>query len=442
MRDIALTIIIFGALPFVLRYPWVGILLWNWISLMSPHRLTYGFAHDWPWAQIVGLATLVGFLLSGEQRKIPWMSVTVVLAMFAAWCSITTPFALNPDQEVMEAAKKFWKIVLMIFVGLVVMQQRKRLHYLVLVMAFSIGFYGIKGGLFTFAGGGSQQVLGPSGSFLEGNNEIGLALVMVLPLFRYLQLQQKRELFKWGYGVAMALIGLAALGTQSRGALVGAAAMLLFLWFKSPKKLMLGMGMIIAVAGTLTFMPDSWWNKMETITEYKEDGSAQGRINAWGFAINLAAKRPLVGGGFETFTPELFQEYAPNPKDFHDAHSIYFEVLAEHGFIGLAIFLVLAVATWRSAAITMRLAKLSPDLEWARHLAAMAQVSLIGFWTSGAFLGLAYFDGYYCVISIVVLARLIVERELKAKEEARAKAAGMEPAAPMPNPQLGSQFPG
>jgi hypothetical protein len=34
----------------------------------------------------------------------------------------------------------------------------------------------------------------------------------------------------------------------------------------------------------------------------------------------------------------------------------------------------------------------------ARNLGAMAQVSLIGYWTDGAFLGLAYFDGYYMII--------------------------------------------
>ncbi len=82
---------------------------------------------------------------------------------------------------------------------------------------------------------------------------------------------------------------------------------------------------------------------MWTIRDYQEDSSSMGRINAWHFAANLAADRPVVGGGFQVFTPELFQKYAPNPTDFHDAHSIYFESLAEQGYVGLALFVLIGV---------------------------------------------------------------------------------------------------
>ena len=48
------------------------------------------------------------------------------------------------------------------------------------VMALSIGFFGVKGGIFTVVGGGENMVWGPPGSFIEGNNELALALIMVL----------------------------------------------------------------------------------------------------------------------------------------------------------------------------------------------------------------------------------------------------------------------
>ena len=62
MRDIVLTLVIFGLLPFILRRPHIGVLVWTWIGFMNPHRLTWGFAYDMPFAMIVALVTLVSLL--------------------------------------------------------------------------------------------------------------------------------------------------------------------------------------------------------------------------------------------------------------------------------------------------------------------------------------------------------------------------------------------
>jgi probable O-glycosylation ligase (exosortase A-associated) len=283
-------------------------------------------------------------------------------------------------------------------------------------MVLSIGFYGVKGGMFTLRGGGAQHVLGPSGSFIEGNTEIGLALVMMLPLMRYLHLTTEHRWIRRGLVVMMLLTGVAVLGTQSRGAFLAVGAMIAFLWLKSERKLI--PGLVIASAATLTlmFMPETWWARMATTLDYQNDSSAMGRINAWQFAINLTMDRPIVGGGFNTFTPSLFRVYAPNPTAFHDVHSIYFEALGEHGYVGLMLFLLLALLTWRAGSRLIRLSQ-APEEAWARRLGAMAQVSLIGYWTGGAFLGLAYFDGYYLIISLLVLALTVRERELRARSE-------------------------
>jgi probable O-glycosylation ligase (exosortase A-associated) len=153
-------------------------------------------------------------------------------------------------------------------------------------------------------------------------------------------------------------------------------------------------------------MPEHWFARMSSITEYQADGSAMGRINAWTMALNLAIHRPL-GGGFNTFTADMFALYAPNPDLFLDAHSIYFQVLGEHGFLGLALFLTLAVFTWRSASGVIKRCGNDPNTRWAADLAAMAQVSLIAYGSAGAFLGLAYFDLYYTMIAVVVLCATV-----------------------------------
>jgi probable O-glycosylation ligase (exosortase A-associated) len=306
--------------------------------------------------------------------------------------------------------------VVAVLLGLFLLQSRERIQWLVWVIVLSIGFYGVKGGIFTLRGSGAEHVLGPGGSFIEGNTEIGLALVMMLPLMRYLHLMTEQRWIRRGLVVMMLLTGVAVLGTQSRGAFLAAGAMVTFLWLKSEKKLIPGLVIASAAAMTLMYMPDSWWAKMATTLEYQKDSSALGRLNAWQFAINLTMDRPIVGGGFNTFTRSLFALYAPDPTLFHDVHSIYFEALGEHGYVGLALFLLLALLTWRAGSRLIRLSQ-APEDAWARRLGAMAQVSLIGYWTGGAFLGLAYFDGYYLIISLLVLALDVREREVRARSE-------------------------
>jgi probable O-glycosylation ligase (exosortase A-associated) len=354
---------------------------------------------------IIALVTLIALLLSREDKRIPWTRETVVLLIFILWMCVTTLFALHPEPAWNELVKVL-KIELMTFVTMMLMKDRFRIDLLVWVIAFSLGFYGVKGGFFTITTGGGYHVMGPERSFIGGNNEIGLALIMTVPLMRYLHLQSKHAWVKWGLMLAMGLTFVAILGTQSRGALVGLVPMTLMLLGKTRKRLFLLLLMGPVLYAGYQFMPQSWHDRMQTIVTYQQDASAMGRINAWEFAFNLAKDRPLVGGGNQAFTPDLFARYAPEPDEVHDAHSIYFEVLAEHGFVGLILFLILGWFTWRTCSEVAKQARANPDGQWMADLAGMLQVSLVGYAASGAFLGLAYFDLYYHLIAIVVLLKV------------------------------------
>jgi probable O-glycosylation ligase (exosortase A-associated) len=190
-----------------------------------------------------------------------------------------------------------------------------------------------------------------------------------------------------------------------------------------------GVLIVIAVGAVAAIMPQAWYDRMYTIADYEHDASAMGRINAWWFAWNLAKARPLTGGGFETFTPSLFSIYAPNPRQYHDVHSIYFEVLGEHGFVGLVLFLALGFMAWRTATLVAKRARQSPELKWLADLVTMVQVSLIGYAAGGAFLGLAYFDLAYHLVAMIVIAKGL----LLARERELAQTAG-EQGKPGPDP--------
>ena len=115
--------------------------------------------------------------------------------------------------------------------------------------------------------------------------------------------------------------------------------------------------------------------------------------------------------GFNAARPELFALYSPYGGNPLAAHSIYFQVLGNHGFIGLAIFLAIFIATWRTAGWPKREKFPSPDAKWCNDLGAMCQVALAGYAVGGAFLSLAYFDLPYDIMVIVALTKIWVRKK-------------------------------
>ena len=408
MRDLFVLSLVFAGAAAALRYPWIGVLTWTWVSIMNPHRQAWGIAVDFPVAALVAGATMIGLLFEKERRS-PFVDPSVAfLALFMVWVCVAYPFSLYPELNT-DLLLRTLKIDFFIIITLVLLHTRKQIEWFCWVVVVSLGLLGAKGGLFTITTGGDYTVWGPGG-FIGENNAFALALTMAIPLMRFLQLQQSSKWLRHGLTAMMLLCAASILGSHSRGGLLAILAMTGFLWLHTRRKLLVGGVVVFAGLALVAFMPESWDARMSTITNYEQDASAMGRINAWWMAWNLAKDR-LFGGGFDIYYPDVFALYAPDPLDVHAAHSIYFQVLGEHGFIGLAIWLAIWVFAWRAASGLARGAVDTPDTTWCRDLGGMCQVSLVGYAVGGAFLSLAYFDLPYDVLALVVLAkRWLAER--------------------------------
>ena len=408
MRDTVIVLVIAVGAMFAFKRPWIGAVMSVWISLMSPH-IQFGIrtAH-WPVAQVVALTTLVGWLISRDRTN-PLQGAPVAWLMaFWAWICITLPFSFY-FSESLWLWERSMKIFLLVFMTLGLVNTRLKLDWLIIMIVISLGYYGVKGGVFTVLTGGNFRVWGPGG-FVEGNNELALALVMLLPYVMYIYQQAGVRWVRWAALGTLLLLPFTILGSHSRGALLGLGAMGLFLWTKSERKVVGGIVLVALSALALGFMPEHWWARMETIQDYQQDNSAQGRINAWWAAFNVA-RANIFGGGFMIYTAEIWARYAPNPG-VNAAHSIYFQVLGEHGFIGLFLFLGIGASTWLTCRKLRRASLEDPDLKWAAHLGAMTQVSMVGYAVGGAFLSLAYFDlPYYQMVIAVVGLRLVQNRQ-------------------------------
>jgi putative inorganic carbon (hco3(-)) transporter len=420
MRDVFILLMVFATIPMIFLRPHVGILAWCWISIMNPHRLSWGFAYEFPVAMVIGLATLMAWVFSKEPKKFEITWVSGLLLAFVIWMSFANLFAMVPNLA-FEKWTQSAKILLMTFVTIALMGSRERVHALVWVIVISLAFFGIKGGVFTILKGGESRVWGPPGSFIADNNALAMALVMVLPLMRYLQLHTESKLFRVGLYSAMAVTAFSVIGSQSRGAFLGAIAMLVFLLLKSRQRVLLG-GLIVALLAVgAAFVPQTWINRMQTIETYEQDGSALSRLEVWEFAVKVARDHPIVGGGFRvSYDDNIYLKYVPDARKGRgrNYHSIYFEILGELGYVGLLIYLALLLAVWRTGSRIITLTRNKANLQWANDLARMVQVSLVAFAVAGAFQNLAFFDFYFFLIAIVYLTRRVVLRELNQEKVA------------------------
>ena len=410
MRDILLTLAFAIAVPLMVWRPSFGALSWAWFGLMNPHRLTWGFAYSLPFSQIIIGATLLGALVSKEPKQPKGGAATVVLLALVCYFAVTTLFALVPTIAG-PTLERVIKVQIGTFLALLLLYKREHVIALMWVMAVSIGFYAVKGGLYTIATLGAGRVWGPLDSFIADNNAFALATVMSIPVWAFLYTQYaERKWLRRAILVAIALSALSALGSQSRGALLAIGAMAAFLWAKSDRKSLTGPVILLIGMALIAFMPDAWMQRMSTIQTYQQDGSAIGRMETWKMLYNLAASRPLMGGGFEPYERWIFEIYNPAYPGVHSAHSIYFQVLGEHGFVAFGLFLLFWALMWRMCNQIVKATEHRAAERWAYWVAQMTKVSLVAYLVGGAFLNLAYWDMPYFLFVAVAVTRWVVRQ--------------------------------
>ena len=413
MRSLLLMAIMFPSLPVCFARPFYGIALWTIIAFTSLQWYTYSVSL--PWALLVAIPTLLGAVIFGRGWRNVLSAEVILLGTLWIWFTFTT--LVNSANPVFaDHAADMWdrwtyvsKVYLMTVITIAVVDSFARLRTLLIVIASCFAFFVLKALPWLIFTGGADRVYGPERSMIADNNDFGLALNMTLPLYFFLAQSEKRPWAKrFFWGLFLATIP-AICFTYSRGAQVGLVSIIGLMFLQLKRRAIL---IPIFVAGLITaviFAPASWKKRMDPTNENAMDGSAYSRINAWTFCWRLASDYPLTGGGFQTFTKDLFTVYAPNAKDVHGPHSIYFGVLAEHGFVGLALYLSLVVACFASTHWIVKWAHYQGD-EVAANYGNMLRFALVGFLVSGLFLGRAYFDYYYTLMACIVALRRICKK--------------------------------
>lgn len=417
LRSILLLSFFCLSLPVCLVRPFYGILLWTIVAFLNPQAFIWDAASSFPWAMAVAIPTLVGFALfsRGWFYRLQSRECYLIVALWM-WFTLTSLLSTNTPLFAQHSEDTWYrwafvsKVLLMTLVTVGIVDSFVRLRTLVLVIAGCFGLYVLKSTPFMIMTGGEFRLYGPANSMIADNNDFGLALNMTLPLFFFLAQTESRRWVKWLFGFLFVVTVPAIFFTYSRGALVGLVVILALMLLQLKRRLLLVPVIALGVVIALLFTPNAWKERMDPNSSNTLDASARSRLNAWTFSWRLASDYPLAGGGFETFTPELFDRYATSPLDVHGPHSIYFGVLAEHGFPGLLLYLGLVASCFASLRRLLKAARSRGD-QIVINYANMFRFSLVGFLVSGMFLGRAYFDYFFAIVACAAVLKRVCQSE-------------------------------
>lgn len=406
MRDIVIMIGFLGLMPLCFSRPFVGLLVWTWFTVMNPHREAYGFAYFFQFNLVIAAITFLGLFTASEKIKPMQNFLIYLMFTFFLWTFVTCFFAIDPKMT-WEFFNSFpSRVYIYIFLLVLLVNREERLIALIWMVVVSLGYYGASIGIVGIISGGKNlgnaENFGPVDTMIQDRNHMVVALAMMFPFLIYFYQYTKNFFIKNACVVVAILTVITVVVSYSRTGLlclflIGAYY---FMFLKNK--------FIIMVAGTVVifisyfFMPPAWQARMSfSSNEIKKEGSLNVRVQSWKLSQAIADDHPIVGGGFRIVqNPKSLKMYPGVSQNKYAAavHSIYFEVLSDHGYVGLILFLgVLGLGSWTNLS-SRWLTKNKPELRWAFDLATALQLSICVYALGGAALSLAYFDVYYIMI--------------------------------------------
>lgn len=408
MRDLALLLILLALAWISLLRPWIGVLALVALTFMHPQGYTDGALKDFPIYRAMFGVVIVGLAIHYyRERTIPslpldWRVFTIMILWL--WFLATTYFSLAP----WVAWDKFWevlKILPTLLLVLVLIDTREKLVYLLVTIALSILLVALKGGYWALMTGFHDRVYGPPGSPYHDNNAFAVIVAMTIPLLVLWLYETRDRALRTIIIAGIVLCYGSIISSWSRGGMLTLSAVTLLLVLASRRKFLVIPLLVLVGVFFFIQLPETWFGRMGTFNTLQQDQSAQGRLTVWQVGMDNAMQSPFVGTGFDAW-PGLTLGLGDL-----DWHSMYVEMLVEHGFIGLAVWGLLLFGsmlhlTWLAWAVKRA------HHPWLGHRAYMLRASLAAYAVGGMTLGITYWEQAYILIAATVILSVIERAEI------------------------------
>ena len=421
MRDLFLLGIMPVMLYAMFQRPFIALGMWLWTALFFPNGWVYGIASGIRFNLIFTAVAIIGYLVLKRKPKVQFGALGFFVILFLIWTTIGVTMTLRTPEVSWEYWGRLAKTVLLFVFVVLIIEKKLHIDFMLWCVVLSVGFYADVEGLKFIASGGHHKIAGMHGHVLGDRNELAVAFVMTLPICYYLlhEYGKRSPIVRLGLLGTIALLVIAVVGTQSRGGFIALMAVAAYMFVKSDRKLLMGLLILVVGLVVLQLASNEWMARINTIEAADEDSSFMGRVVAWKLSFIMAMQNPFFGGSFKSleYLPNWLNlsqhfysypwfytgEMVPSQQVARAAHSIYFQVLGEHGFVGLAIYLAaLATAFFKAISVGRRARKLGAP-EWLPLLASMLQLSIFAFALGGAALSFAYFDMIFALFGLVLV---------------------------------------
>jgi probable O-glycosylation ligase (exosortase A-associated) len=412
---VVLTLVAIGAL-YTLRGPFYALLFyigngyfrpeqWEWTGVIGSLNLSYVSS---AWLLLLTLITRQRFILTSRTGLLLlFLLHTFISAVYSDYSASSWPFCVE-----------FLKIITITYLIVVLTTDLKRFRLLLLVIILGLGLDQARQGWYYLLLHPGSMNMNPV-PFLGDNNGVGAGMVMLVPIIAYIAHTTPHVWIRRGYGLLIVGCLYRALSTYSRGAFLACAAMGGVYLLRSRQKLRAIAGIVVIVTIVLPVLPDAFWARMDTIQTYEEDDSATGRLHFWEVALAMADANPWFGVGFNAYK-DAYNTYDFSHGQYgkeRSAHSSFFGVLADTGYMGFVLWMAILVsAFWSCYWIQKHAARENLPVELT-HGAVALEASLVAFVVSGSFLPGQYGEMFWHFIGITIVLQQLADQHRVALSE-------------------------
>lgn len=385
------------------------------LSAIAPAKLAAGAA----------LLTHVAGALSAGRPVVHWSPALRIASLLCAWSIITIPLAVWPGGAFGTLMDLFIKALIIFWLlGEVVgtVDRLKQVCWSLVIFTLPLPLTAVtrfRSGDFVASGvQGVPRIVGYEAPLTQNPNDLALMLNLILPLTLALLSITTRRLPRMLLLGAVLADVVGVLVTFSRGGLVTLAIVGAIYAVRALRRPGRGKVVALLLAGVLClgFMPDTFWARTATIFNFDEDvtGSAQARRTQAYAALAYSLAHPLIGAGLGMNVVALADEGGT----WHTVHNVWLQYSSDLGLPGLALFLMLVVASLRAAAATRRAAA-GPPATPLSYLAEGIELSLAAFCVATVFHPVAYHFYFYYIAGLAMALTRMAPRTLPAPTPAR-----------------------
>jgi len=431
LRDLIVSAIVIGSLPFCFKRPFVGLLMFTILAYMRLQDMAWGFARYQRWSFYVAIITFAGYFFAKDKKPPILEARTVIMVLLAAAIGVGLFFAQGEAPVDPKRYIEYVKIIAISIFTTAVVRNREHLRILIWVIAMCFAFYGVKAGVSGVVKLANVYIKRGPGGMIEDNNDFALALAMSVPLLFHLGTSERNPILRKGVFVMIPLTMVAVVLTRSRGGSLAMALMVMVLVWRSRNRL-LGFSIAgLAACAVLVLAPQEYKDRIASIKDYEQDGSAAGRLKAWAVAGRMIRDNPMTGVGFRRFQMN-YLTYEPNPtaeqvggEGTIVAHNSYLQIWAECGTPAFLMYISLIVLSLLDIWRLRKEARRRYHASWILSYCTMFEAVLATFMLGSVFLNRAHFDLIYHYIAIILVFGKVARQEMSDEHAYPIRASGV-----------------